>query len=171
MRQKGFTLLELIIAVGISSLVVLTGVGFIFQAFATTGNARSYNTILVQLDVATSQIRKDLYMAHDTGLAPGVPQSRIDITWTNYTATSNSSTGVPYSSSYTINGTNLVRTYDDSENVSVSIIGRNITNITFTQNAQNERFIDVVITATSNGTRPIVKSIEFSAYRRSVGVD
>ncbi len=169
MRQKGFTLLELVIALGISTILLFAGVGFIFQAFSTTRDARSYNTILAELDVATSQIRKDLYMAHETNLAEGVPQyNGIDITWTNYVATGNSSTGVPYSSSYTINGTNLVRTYDDSGNISVSIVGRNITNIAFTQNG---RFIAVEITATSKGTRPIVKSIEFSAYRRSVGVD
>lgn len=167
MMQKGFTLLELIIALGISTLVMASGVAFIFQAYSTTRDARSYNTILAQLDVATSQIRKDLYMAHDTDLIDGEPKNSIDISWTNFLATSNL-TGVPYSSSYTFNGTSLIRTYDDSENITVSIVGRNITSLTFTQNG---RFFDVVITATSNGTRPVSKTIEFSAYRRSVGIE
>ncbi len=168
MRQKGFTLVELLLAVGISSILVIVAVALIFQAFATTIDARSRNTILAELDVATSQIRKDLYMAHDTGLTDGNTQDSINLEWDNYTATSNASSFVPYSSNYARSGTNLIRTYDDNEEVTVSIVGRNITKITFTQHG---RLIDVVITATANATRPISKSIAFSAYRRSAGVN
>ena len=168
MRQKGFTLIELLVALSIGSLFVLVGTAFIFQAYAITRDARSYNTILTELDVVTLQMKRDIYMAHDTDLFDGVPQNSIFLTWANYAALSDSSSEISNSSTYTLSGTNLTRTYVEGDDVSVRILGRNITNITFTQNG---RFIDVVITATANATRPISKSIEFSAYRRSTGVN
>lgn len=169
MRQKGFTLLEMLVALGIGSTSLLAGVALIFQVFYTTLDIRSNNIILTELDVSSIQIKKDLYMTHDTDLTNGVPQNSIYLEWTNYLSSDNSSIGQQYSSTYTINGTNLMRTYDNGENISVGIVGRNITNITFT--TQDGKFIDVVITATSNDRRPISKSTEFSVYRRSEGIN
>ncbi len=98
MRQKGFTLLEMLVALGIGSASLLAGVGLIFQVFYTTLDIRSSNIILTELDVSSIQIKKDLYMTHDTDLTNGVPQNSIYLEWTNYLSSDNSSIGQQYSS-------------------------------------------------------------------------
>ena len=62
-------------------------------------------------------------------------------------------------------GTELLRTYDGT----VSIVGRNITSVTFTKDAQDDRVINVVITATGTGFLQRSKTLEFSVYMRSGG--
>jgi len=163
-RQRGFTLLELILYLGIGSLLLMVSVAIIFQVYVTANQARGHSTVLVNLDAATSRIRKDIYMAQTTDLTDGVPDSAVLLSWTDYSSSVNGTLGVDHTSDYALSGTSLLRTYDSVE----GILGRNITAITFEKNGS---FMDITITATSNTTRVISRTINFSARLRSEGVN
>ncbi len=161
MRQKGFTLVEVLVVLAVGG-VLLTGlVTSIFQVTTFTDRSNSQGIALADLHPATLQIKKDLQMAQDTSLTTdGVPQQdSISLDWTDYThleGTENHN----HSCNYALSGTELRRTYDGTE----SIVGRNITSVVFTQDG---RLVNVVITATGPGIQQRSKTIEFRVHMRA----
>ena len=163
MRQKGFTLVELLVALAVSS-VLLTGALLSFQQ-VVVGTGRSNSQVIALNDVnrAALAIRKDLMMTQSTDLTDNVSQSgSVWLGWTDYTGWAGDN--ATHSISYTLPGTVLQRTYD---NGTPSIVGRNITSIVFTQ---DDRVINVTITATSPGFPPRSETLTFGVYTRTEGV-
>ena len=162
MRQKGFTFLELLFGLAISGLLIVVTVSAFNQV--VWGGARTSDQVVVLTDVhrATLQIKKDLEMTQNTNLTDGVPRESVNLTWTDFTSF-DLEENKDHSSNYALSDGDLRRTYDGT----TSIVGRNITSVDFTQ---NDRVINVVITATEGKASPQSETLEFSVYLRGVGI-
>ena len=161
MRQKGFTLVEVLVVLAVSG-VLLTGlITSIFQVTVFTGRSNSQVVALADVNYAALRIKRDLMMTQNTNLTDNVSQDSVWLGWTDYTSfeTGNQT----HSSSYALSGTELQRNYDGT----VSIAGRNITSIGFTKNG---RVINVVITATGAGVPERSKTLKFSVLIRTEGI-
>ena len=161
MRQKGFTLVEVLVVLAVSG-VLLTGlITSIFQVATFTDRSNSQVVALTDLNHAALSIKKDLQMTQNTDLADNVTQSSVWLGWTDYTSFETGN--MTHSSSYALSGTELQRTYDGT----VGIAGRNITYLSFTQNG---RVINVVITAAGSRDPQQSETLKFRVYLRSGGV-
>ena len=163
MRQKGFTLIEVLVAMAVSGIVMAGIVLAIYQVVWGTDRSNSQVVALTDINRAVLSIKKDLMMTQNTDLTDGVPQSSVTLTWIDYTSFETENTTF-HSSGYTLLGTELLRTYDGTP----SIVGRHITSIGFTQEG---KVINVVITATGPGAAQRSETIRFSTYIRAEKVE
>ena len=159
MRQKGFTLIELLVAMAVGGMLMSGIVLAIQQVVWGTDRTNSQVVALADVNHATLSLKKDIQMAQDTDLPNGdpVPQSSVTLTWTDCTGWAGDN--ATHSSSYTLSGTELQRTYDST----TSIVGRNITFVGFTL---SDRVITVNITATGPGFLERIKTLKFSMQMR-----
>ena len=165
MRQKGFTLIEVLVVLAVSSLVMASAVGIFYQAVWGTSRTNSQVIALTDVHQAASQIKKDLQMAQNTDLADGVLQEDTALLgWTDYTSF-DLEENKDHSSTYNLLSDGVLHRTDESD--TTSIIGRNITYLGFTQDG---RVVNVVITATESGASPRSETLEFSVYLRGEGV-
>jgi len=161
MNQKGFTLVEFLVAMAVSAMVMTGIVVAINQVVWGTGRSNSHVVALADVNHATLSIKKDIQMAQDTDLTDGdpVPQSSVTLTWTDYTGFEEEGNKSHYTT-YTLSGTELHRDYDGT----VSIVGRHITSVGF---IQNDRIVTANITATGPGVPQRFKPLKFSMQMRS----
>ena len=166
MRQKGFTLIEVLVAMAVGGILLTGLVLAMFQV--SWNNIRTTDQIVALTDVDTVALRlkKDLQMAQSTDLTDGnpVPQSSVTLSWTDFTSWATVETR-DHTASYALSDTELLRTYDFGKPSEVtSIIGRNITYIGFTRNGTA---VKCVITAIGPGTSPREETIEFTVKMRT----
>jgi len=161
MKQKGFTILELLLALAVSGILLTGAVMGIHQIAWGTDRSNSQVVALTDAEQAAFAITKDLMVTQETSLVDGSPvlQSSVNLTWIDYTGFS-SSNSTSHSSKYTLAGTELRRNYDGTE----SIVSRHITYLGFTQEG---RFVNVVITSTGPGVRQRSETLEFSVLTRA----
>jgi prepilin-type N-terminal cleavage/methylation domain-containing protein len=161
MRQKGFTLVEILVVLAVSS-VLMTGLLLtIHNVLWGTGRSNNQVVALTEVNNAALQIKRDLQMAQNTDMTDNVSQSSVWLSWIDFTSFE---TGThTHSSSYALSGTDLLRTYDGT----AGIAGRNITYLSFTKDDQT---VDVVITATGSKVPPRSETLEFGVHLRSAGV-
>lgn len=165
MRQKGFTLLELLVAIAVGTVLLTGSLLSLHQVLLGTTRSRSQVTVLADVNQAALAVKKDLFMTQTTNLTDGnpVPQSSVTLTWVDYTGFE-SENYTTHTSIYTLSGTNLLRNYDGV----TSIVGRHITSIGFTR---NDRVINVIITAAVSGTQPRSETLRFTSYIRSEPIE
>ena len=156
MKQKGFTLLEILVIVAIGAVLLTGALGAISQIINSTKSSGGQNQALTDVNRAALQLKKDIQAIQNSDLSEGVPQSSVVFSWTDFTLSDNNT----HSGNYTLSGTQLLRGFNGES----QIIGRHITDLSFTLSG---RIIEVEITATSNTTPPVSKTLEFSAYMRS----
>ncbi|MFC2048542.1 type II secretion system protein J [Chloroflexota bacterium] len=166
MRQKGFTLVEILVVTAVGSVILMGVLLSISQVLVGTDRSKSQVIALTDIAHAARSIKKDLIMTQTTDLTDGnpIPQSSATLAWVDYTSFGSENTTSSHSSSYSLSGTQLQRTYDGVE----SIVGRNITSVGFTQNG---KVIDVVITATGPGAARREETLKFSVYIRAEEVE
>ena len=161
MSQKGFTLIEILVAMAIGGMVITGVVVSIFQV--SWGNIRTNDQVVALTDInwATLWLKKDLQMAQSTTLTNGnpVPENSVTLGWTDFTSFEEEE-NKNHSSAYALSGTELVRTYDGTPRT----IGKYITYIGFTQ---NDKAITVVITATAPGTSQRTETLKFTVQART----
>jgi len=162
MRQKGFTLVEVLVVMAVGGVILMGVVLSIHNVVWGTGRSNSQVVALADVNHATLSLKKDIQMSQSANLTDGV-SSLVTLTWTDYTGFEPEDAR-NHSCSYVLSGTELRRTYDGTE----SIVGRHITSLGFTQDG---RVINVVITATGSGFLQRSKTLEFSVYMRSEGVE
>ena len=155
--QKGFTLLELLVALAISGALILVALDVLFNI--QLGTTRNVNQLTINADLNTTviAIQGDLMATQTSNITDNITTFR----WTDYTGNTTSHT-VSYGF-YGYNGTAstvLWRIYDGDP----AIIGRNITDLSFTSDNST---ISVNITASGVQTPPRSKTVEFSVLRRS----
>jgi len=170
-KQKGFTLLEVVLMSAIGGLLLTGVVTGIIQV--VTGTSRSNSQVVADTDINTAalSIRNDLMMTQTTTLTPSdpVPQSEVTLSWTDYTGFESTEPTV-HTSHYILQGTGeLLRTYDESP--TPQIVGRHITYLDFRLDVVDDAIIHVTITATGPGTRQQSKTLEFSASIRAAGIE
>jgi len=158
MRQKGFTLVELLVALAVGSVVLMSAFGALNQVVFSTIRTRSQAIALNDVNFAAARIKEDIRMAMSTGLIDEnpIPQSSLTLTWLDYTTDTGEGTDATlHSCIYTISGTELLRTYDGA----MSIVGRNITSIGFTRNG---KLITCSITAIGTSVQERSMTLVFS---------
>ena len=155
-KQRGFTLLELLVALAIVSAVILVALDVMFNI--QWGSGRNVNQLTINSDLSTAvaAIHKDLLAAQSSTITDNVTTLR----WTDYTGNQTDHT-VTYGFNE-INETGpkvLWRIYDGYP----EIVGRDITNLSFTS---ENRTIHVSITSSGVRTPSRSKTIEFSILKR-----
>ena len=160
-RQKGFTLLELLLALVIGGAALTAALAVYFELMWGNGRIRSVALSGMDANNAALAIQKDLVMTQSSNLTDGdpTPQRSVTFSWTDYTGFESANFSTHYSS-YSLAGTNLLRTYDGAP----EIVGRKITYLGFTR---QDRVINVVITSTDAGPPATDKTVEFSVLTRA----
>ena len=164
MNQKGFTLIEILVVMMISSLVIVGVVASMFQI--SWGIVRTNDQLVALNDINSivPWLKRDIQFAQYSDLTPEAPpQSSLSLHWLDLSFFSTEES-IVHDSDYSLSGTDLLRTYDGMTRT----IGRNIASIGFTQDGYK---ISCSITATGppEGMEH-AKTIIFSVLMRSAEV-
>ena len=125
-RQKGTTLLELLVALAITGMIMSGIAALIFQEYRGTNIAKTSVTVAHEIRNAARWISQDGMMAESTDLAEGAdPVNHLTLTWIER----HDFTDLPHSCSYYLEGTQLYRDYDGT----VTTVAQDISKIEFTQ--------------------------------------
>ena len=156
MNQKGFTLIEILVAMAVGGMIMAVALLSIYQIVWGTARSNDQVAALTDVNYAALWLKYDLQMAQSTNLTDGdpVPQESVRLSWndnTGWTAENESA----HSTTYTLSDTDLLRTYDGN----VKIVGRYIASIGFTQNGG---VVNVDITATGPGILERAEPLGFS---------
>jgi len=156
MKQKGFTLIEILVVMAVSGMVMAVALLTIYQIVWGTERSNDQVMALTDAHYAAMWLKWDLQMAQNTNLADGnpVPKSSVSLSWidnTGFVAANESA----HSSNYTLSGTELLRNCDGK----TKIVGRHISSIGFIQNGS---VVTCNLTATGPGIMERVENLEFS---------
>ena len=167
LNSPGFTLIEMLVALAVGAVILTGSVMGIFQIMVSTGRANNQVVSLTDINRAALAIKNDLMMALTTDFVDGEPQSSANLSWFDYTSSFGTSFQTDYSVSYSLSNKQLRRNY----NGAVSIVGRNITSISFTQSTVTQsgdpvRSVSVALSS-SNTTAPSgIETLTFSVHLR-----
>jgi len=162
LKQSGFTLIETLVIIGLSSVITIGAVLTIHQILQNTSLSNSKVVALDDISRVVLQIKRDL-QSQQTANLTDLHSAPTIFTWTNLSGFEPIDERDHYSK-YTLTGTVL---YHEADNVT-KILGRHIEALIFTQ---NEEAIDVEITATSANNPPRSETFSFSMYGRSDNID
>jgi len=142
MKQKGYTLIELLVALPIAVVALGAIVGAIFLVTYGTIDIRSKTTALADVENAAHWLTRDIIMGQSIDMLEDAPPvNTVNLTWIDYTG------GVGNEHShyvvYTHSGTELLREYDSANNT--TIVSRNLSDIGFTLNGD---LVTVTLTST-----------------------
>ncbi|MFC1937482.1 type II secretion system protein [Chloroflexota bacterium] len=162
MNQKGFTLIELMLVMAISGVLLSGLVVSIYRVSWGTIHTNADNVALSEINNAALWLKKDAQMSQTTNLTDGAPaETTLELYWTDYTGWATDETR-NHSSTYSLSGTELLRTHDGT----VSVVGSNFTNIGFTRDVG-------VITCTITYSSPVISqqtmTLTFDVQMRSGG--
>jgi len=166
MRQRGFTLIEVLVTLAIGSVLLTGGLLTVNQILVSTGRSNSQVVVLDEVHRASLRIKKDI-QAYSTANLTDLQSANTTFSWTDQTGFEPEDER-DHDSTYSLSGTELVRTFDDT----TSVLGRNIESLSFSENVTGNgtKYVNVVITATSSTFPPRSETLTFSVYRRSEGV-
>ena len=144
----------------------MSAVAVIYQVMWGTSRTNSQVVTLTDVHQAALRLKKDIVMAQTTDLTE-VPQDSAVLSWTDYTSF-DPEENKDHTSAYNLLSDGVLqRTYDGTP----SIVGRNITSLNFTLNPDNDRIVNVVITATEGDVTPRSETLQFSVYLRGMGLE
>ena len=124
MRQKGFTLIEILVALPIAAAILVVVVSSFFQIVQGRVDIAQKSIAISDIDNAVHWLTRDLILAQETSLTDGAPPtSSLTISWSDLTHWAEDEGVVDYSASYVLSGNQLVRTYNGEE----TIVGRYLT--------------------------------------------
>ena len=171
--QRGFTMLELLVAMVIAGLVLPVVVTSIFQIVRGTDRVNSENVALADIDNASTWINRDLSLAKQVlnpdDLTPLVDclsgtQPKIRAQWVDETGWAVEGAEAHFAEYAVDPGTTILkRNYDGTD----WIVGRNVTSIAFCRDAGGLIHMDIS-SSSSEGT-PITKSLFFYISLRPEG--
>ena len=143
-RQKGTTLLELLVALSIVALIMGGVVALIFQEYRGTNLAKTYVTTAHEIRRAAQWISQDMMMAESTDFVEGTePTDNITLNWIEKSDFAN----LPHSSSYYLLDDQLQRNYDGT----ITTVAQNISMVNFSQKG---RLVTVSISCTPRWWNP-----------------
>jgi len=164
MRQRGFTLIEVLVVLAVGSVLLLGALLTINQILVNTGRSNSQVVVLDEVHRAALQIKKDLQAYTSANITSAnltdLQYGPVTFYWTDQTGFAPEDERSHYST-YSLSDANvLLRTFDDTP----SVLSRHIEYLSFTENGAT--YIDVVITATSTFP-PRSETLSFRVYRRT----
>jgi prepilin-type N-terminal cleavage/methylation domain-containing protein len=167
-REKGFTLIETLATLAITSLLLAVIVLTIYTIIVTNDRGNDRVTALTDINGAVYAIKNDLMMAQDTDLTIGVPKNSVNLEWYDYTSSFGTDFQTYHSSSYQLVGRELQRTYDGD----MSIVGRNVISLSFEQSIDlSLSSIAVIISTSDSPDDSRVETLQFSVHLRSEEIE
>ena len=139
-RQRGFTLIEILVAMAIGGLLVPVVVSGIFAVTKGTAKINTDLVILQDIDGASAWINRDLSQAMTTNLNENETLNTMRVDWVDLTGWATEGAESHFAE-YTVIGTDLMREYDGA----TQIVARRIENIAFSRVGN---YITVAITST-----------------------
>ena len=125
-KQKGFTLVELLASMAISSIIMLGVISLIYGEARGTAITRTSVTAGQEISYASHRLSQDGWMAESTNLVDGAdPVDQLTLNWIERLEF----VDIPHYSSYYLSGTQLLRDYDGA----VKTVAGKISNIEFSQ--------------------------------------
>jgi prepilin-type N-terminal cleavage/methylation domain-containing protein len=157
-KQKGFTLLEILVGLSISSMLSLGALGLILCELNGTAAIKNSISAADELASAESCIGKDVMMAESTNLVnDGASSSNLSLAWTERYEFSN----IPHTCTYSVDNCTLIRNYDGFE----FIVARNIT---YTGFSLNNNVLEVMLSCTPQTLESRTVDKTFSVYLRTL---
>ena len=121
--QRGMTLIEILLALGISGVIIGGLAASIYTITSVTGRGNAEITLLRDIQSASHWISNDARMARDVTLTGGVPANGIILDWDD-------SQGNSHSCSITRTGRELVRSFNGTS----TVIAWNVSSVEFSMN-------------------------------------
>jgi len=158
MAEKGFTLIEMLVALAVTSIILTGALLTIHQILVNTDRNNDRVIVLTEVHRVALKIKKDLQSNTSTN-ATNLQVAPTTIEWTDHTGYT-SLNASDHSVIYSLSGQELSRNYDGV----TSILSRNIESLIFSDNGTH---VNVVITS-SNSTLPgRSETLSFGIRRRS----
>jgi prepilin-type N-terminal cleavage/methylation domain-containing protein len=142
MNQKGFTLIEILVAMLVGGMITAGVITGIFQIVYGTGQIREESVALSDIDNAAHWLTRDVVLGQSTDLdddAP-LPVSQMTLTWDDSTWWAEQEESISHSVIYTYSGTALQRNYDGV----VTTVGRHLTDVGFSLDG---RLVTITLTS------------------------
>jgi len=158
MTQKGFTLVEMLVALAVGSIILSSLLLSVFNIQVTNQRDNLRGIAVTEIHRAALQIKKDL-QSHTTANVSDLQVAPTTLEWideTGYTSANESH----QSSSYSLSGKILSRNFQGV----TTILGRNIESVIFSDNGTH---INVAITANKSKRPEYSETLFFSVSRRS----
>ena len=121
--QRGMTLIEILIALSISTVIMGGLAASIYAITNVTGRGNAEITLLRDIQSASHWISNDARMASDITLTGGVPANGIVLDW-------NDSQGNSHSCNITRMGRELIRSFNGTS----TVIAWNVSSVEFSMN-------------------------------------
>ena len=115
--QRGFTLIDLVVAIGIGSVILMGAGEALFQILNGVDRGVGQLTTLRDAENAALWLTRDARMAEGTNLSDGAsPVSSLNLQWTD------SEGGGTHTVSYAISDSKLIRNFDGADTTVSRII-------------------------------------------------
>ncbi len=141
MNQKGFTLIEILVAMLVGGMITAGVITGIFQIVYGAGQIREESVALSDIDSAAHWLTRDAVLGQTTDLVDGAPEvSQMTLTWNDSTWWAEQEGSVSHYVTYTYSGTALQRNYDGV----VTTVGRHLTDVGFSLDG---RLVTITLTS------------------------
>ena len=144
-KQRGMTLIEILMALGISGVIIGGLAASIYAITSVTGRGNAEITLLRDIQSASHWISNDVRMARDVTLTGGVPANGIILGWDD-------SQENPHSCTITRTGKELIRNLDGVS----STIAWNVSSVEF---SMNDDVLTYALTSETEGRWELTKEI------------
>ena len=151
----GFTLVEMLVSIGILSIVMATVGTGLFQSLKTQSGVVDDGTAINELRKGLSWFASDVKMAQTSTLIDLDPAvASVTFTWTDQFQDAS----VPHTSTYAVVGDELIRTYDSNSHA----VARDVVSAEFSLNSRS-----VVVKVTVNSGPGVTRNLSVNTIMRS----
>lgn len=152
----GFTLVEMLVSIGILSIVMGTVGTALFQSLKTQSGVIDDGTAINELRKGLSWFASDVKMAQTSTLIDLDPAvDTVTFTWTDQFQDAS----VPHTSTYAVVGDELIRTYDSNSHA----VARDVVSAEFSLSSRS-----VVVKVTVNSGPGVTRNLSVNTIMRSV---
>ena len=145
MNQKGFTLIEILVAMLVGGMITAGVITAVFQIVYGAGEIKRESVALADIDNAAHWLTRDVVLGQSTDLVDGAPQvSQMTLTWNDSTWWAEQEESISHYVTYTYSGTALQRNYDGV----VTTVGRYLTDVGFSLDG---RYVTAALTSSPEG--------------------